>query len=219
MDLPLENIVQTPSWKQILLDMVHTQKINPWDVDIVGIADGFFERVKEMKKMNFYIPANIILACAILLKYKSEALLQKEEEEVLPEEEDLRIPFSQIEEIKPIRRIPPKRHITLKELMEEMEMVISYQPKKTKKPKRIEINLEISGFDLEDEVTKIWKVLEKEKDVEGWVLFSRITKGEPNERIVETLFTLLHMEQKQNINMKQDRFFEEIFIKMVKFNG
>ncbi len=219
MDLPLENIVQSPSWKQMLLDMVHTKKINPWEVDIIEIADGFFTRVKEMKKMNFYIPANIILACAILLKYKSEVLLQKEEEEVLPEEEDLRIPFSQIEEIKPIRRIPPKRHITLKELVEEMEKVISYPPRETKKPKRIEINLEVSGFDLEDEVTRIWVALEKEKDVEGWVLFSRIIEGEPNEKIVETLFTLLHMEQKQNINMKQDRFFEEIFIKMVGLNG
>jgi hypothetical protein len=74
MDLPLTSIVGKPSWKQLLIELVITEKVDPWDVDIVKVSDGFFRMVKQMEKVDFHIPANIILASAILLKYKSNAL-------------------------------------------------------------------------------------------------------------------------------------------------
>ena len=74
MDLPITSIVAKPSWKQVLIELVMTERLDPWNIDIVVVADSFFNYVKKMEKFDFHIPANIILASAILLKYKSNAI-------------------------------------------------------------------------------------------------------------------------------------------------
>ncbi len=87
MDLPLASMVRKPSWKQLLIDLVVTEKLDPWDIDIIKVAEGFTKMVAEMKQLDFHIPANIILASAILLKYKSNALRIYQEPEPIEEAE------------------------------------------------------------------------------------------------------------------------------------
>ena len=65
-------LAQQPEWKQILVDVVKKENIDPWDVNISIITDKFMIKLKEMKKFDFRIPANAILAYETVKKSGDE---------------------------------------------------------------------------------------------------------------------------------------------------
>ncbi|MCP4646647.1 MAG: segregation/condensation protein A [bacterium] len=216
MDLP--SIVRKPSWKQLLIDLVVTEKLDPWDIEIVAVADGFMKMVKEMEKFDFHIPANIILASAILLKYKSNALRMYEEPEEIemppePIAMEGEIPALQIK-----ARIPPKAPITLNELIGEMERVIKYDDEENvRKPKikpREIMEIPIPDYDIEKEMEKLYSKMKAEMDGENLVLFSTLVKQKTPRDTILTLSPLLHLAQEKAVGLKQDKFWGEIFIKV-----
>jgi len=222
MDLPLTSIVRKPSWKQLLIDLVITEKLDPWDIEIVAVADGFMKMVKEMEKFDFQIPANIILASAILLKYKSNALrLYEEPEEIEMPPEPIafegEIPALQIK-----ARIPPKAPITLKELIGEMERVIKYDDdeniRKPKIKKREIMEMPIQEYDIEKEMEKLYSKMKGKMDGENLVLFSTLVKQKTPKETILTLSPLLHLAQEKAVGLKQDKFWGEIFIKVNGWN-
>ena len=219
MDLPLASIVRKPSWKQLLIDLVVTEKLDPWDIDIIAVADGFSKMVKGMKQLDFHIPANIILASAILLKYKSNALRIYDEPEPLEEAEPLEMAYEG--EITPLQikaRIPPQAPVTLNELIAEMEKVIKYDDEERAgkariKPREI-VNIELPEYDIEKEMEKLYGRMKEGMDGENLVLFSALVEGKSPKEVILTLSPLLHLAQEKAVGLRQDRFWGEIFIKV-----
>lgn len=221
MDLPLASMVRRPSWKQLLIDLVITEKLDPWDIDITKVADGFFRMVREMEKVEFHIPANIILASAILLKYKSNALRvfeEPEQEDLPPEplvvEDEGEIPVLSIKS-----RIPPKAPITLNELISEMERVIKYDDEaapraRPKAPSHEVLEIPIPDYDIESEMEKLYERMNREMDSEKLVLFSSLVGEKSPSDTVLTLAPLLHLAQEKAVGLRQDEFWGEIFIKV-----
>jgi len=214
--------VRKPSWKQLLIDLVITEKLDPWDIEIVAVADGFMKMVKEMEEFDFRVPANIILASAILLKYKSNALRMYEEPEEIemppePIAMEGEIPALQIK-----ARFPPKAPITLNELIGEMERVIKYDDednvRKPKiKPKEI-MEIPIPEYDIEKEMEKLYSRMKDEMDGENLVLFSTLVNQKTPKETILTLSPLLHLAQEKAVGLKQDKFWGEIFIKVNGWN-
>ena len=223
MDLPLASMVRKPSWKQLLVELVVTEKLDPWDIDIIKVAEGFTKMVAQMKQLDFHIPANIILASAILLKYKSNALKIYEEPEPIEEVEPLEL--ADEGEIPPLQikaRIPPKVPITLNELISEMEKVIKYDDEAHVKKIRIKpreiVNIELPEYDIEKEMGKLYSRMKTEMDTESLVLFSALTKDKGPKEVILTLSPLLHLAQEKAIGLRQDEFWGEIFIKVNGWN-
>ena len=49
---------------EIILDLVKTGKIDPWNIDIVDLYDKYMERIKELKQENLrYIGKALLFAC------------------------------------------------------------------------------------------------------------------------------------------------------------
>src|SRR3989338_2157700 len=63
------------TWQTILLDLVKTGEIDPWNVDISILANKYLDIVRKLQEANLFISGKIILASAILLKIKSEKLI------------------------------------------------------------------------------------------------------------------------------------------------
>ena len=226
MDLPLASIVRKPSWKQLLIDLVITEKLDPWDIDIVKVADGFFKLVKEMERVDFHMPPNLILASAILLKYKSNALreymeIEQPEEDALPElameEEAGEIPSIQIKS-----RIPPKAPLTLNELITEMEKAIKYDdaeiPARRRIAARETLEISLPDYDIEKEMERLYSRMKEEMDSESLVLFSSLVKEKTPTETIRTLSPLLHLAQEKAVGLRQDRSWGEIFIKVNGWN-
>ena len=59
------------TWQNIITDLVKSEEMNPWDVNITILSQKYLEKVKKMEDLNFFVSGKVILASAILLKLKS----------------------------------------------------------------------------------------------------------------------------------------------------
>ncbi len=220
MSVELEEIIQRPTWKQVLLELIVNEQLDPWNIDIVKVSDGFLKKIKDMKNLELFMPANMILASAILLRYKSTVLRFEEEELVedvpIEEIEDERIDRKSIEELELAGRIAPKRPITITELVEELDKVMTYQEEKKKKiERRVEriLNLKIEGIDIEKQMEKVYEIILEHMEGNEKILFSNlISNKEQRREIIHTLLSILHLTQEKKINLEQEKSFGEIFI-------
>ena len=63
------------TWQSIILDLVKSGELDPWDVDISLLTQRYLETIKKMQESNLFISGKVLLASGILLKLKSEKFL------------------------------------------------------------------------------------------------------------------------------------------------
>ncbi|MBI2136805.1 segregation/condensation protein A [Candidatus Woesearchaeota archaeon] len=63
------------SWQSIILELVRTNQMNPWDIDITLLSHKYLEIIQTLKELDFRISGKIVLAAALLLKIKSNRLV------------------------------------------------------------------------------------------------------------------------------------------------
>jgi len=66
------------TWQTLIYDLVRSDQMNPWDIDISLLAKNYIETVKKLKEANFLISGKVLLAAALLLKIKSERLIEED---------------------------------------------------------------------------------------------------------------------------------------------
>lgn len=221
----IEEMVSKPTWKEMLLELIDSERIDPWNIDIVEISGAFMKKVRDMERMDFVIQANVILAAAILLRYKSNylnALHQSELTEYIPDEPGMGIgPLDGLPELSLAARIPPKRQITFDELVSEMERIIKYDSaeRPDRKPKGSItdiVDMPLGGEDIEKKMAEVLGRIRSNTDPEGWSLFSRVLARDDNREMVYTLLSVLHLTQNETIDIRQDKLFGEIFIRLLE---
>jgi segregation and condensation protein A len=133
-DASLESIVQMPTWREVLVDMVYQNEIDPWNVDVAQVANKYLQTIRGMQMEDLRVPANLILASSILLRFKSD-MVSLEEAPVQSQLDD----FIDVDESQPISalelnwRIAPKGRMTLDDLVEADEGVMSNESPKENK--------------------------------------------------------------------------------------
>lgn len=203
---------------EMLVDLVISEELDPWDIDISDIADRFIGEVRKMRKLNLRLSGKTLLTASILLRMKSEGLIPKEEPvydeelgwEYLPEEtpDDI-IPIDT-----PIRR-RSERKTTLFELIEALQRALSEEmirknfPKGTRpKPKLV---FSIDEETIKERMSKIYEMIQKHAEKEDIIKFSDLLSGKRAD-IIEVLIALLHLDSQRRITIWQDELFGEIFI-------
>lgn len=222
-----EKMVEKPTWKELLLELISTNKIDPWNINISTLSDAFIAHIKEMKKVDFSLEANVILAASILLKYKSDTLktFAYPQEIVQPTLDTFINDYdpSQIPTLTFASRIPPKRPITITELISEMEKIIKYDNvDRVKIPKDLSsetVDLVLNERDIEGDIQKVFTKIEESVDSEGWALYSTLAKEMEPSAKVYLLLCLLYLTQREKIDLRQDEMFGELFIKSLKNQG
>ncbi len=215
----LQTIIEKESWEEIIYHIVSLEHLDPWDIDLVKLTDGFLQFIKNAKELDFRIPAKIVFVAAILLRLKSEYLsFFSEKEETEKEEkvfESLDIDPNLIQLGHPIKRIP-KRQVTLDELIHSLKKALAVKEKKWERKKIWERNLQsvISEEDISERINKVMIEIEKlmAKLKKDKIEFSRIVKKWERKHIIEIFIPLLHLEQDQKIRTEQEDYFKEIFI-------
>ena len=123
---------------EIILELVKTGKIDPWNIDIVDLYDKYMERIKTLKQDNLRSIGKAILFASTLLKIKSDILQgitiddfnnQPEDffEEDFEDYEQLQIPtnnvvsFDEVLQRRTSVRLNRKRNVTLKDLIRHIQ--------------------------------------------------------------------------------------------------
>jgi len=223
----LKMVLEKENWEEILYQIVSLENIDPWDVDLVKLTEGFLRFIRSVEELDFRIPAKIVFVAAILLRLKSDYLSIFEErsavEEALDKEKvlpDLGIDPNLIKLGVPIKRIP-KRQVTLDELIVALKRALDVRERKVERVQRIRSRLRDELKAEEDIVRRIEKVMDEIEErmkaagkigPDGKLNFRDIVEQWTREQIVEHFIPILHLEKSQKISTEQAEFFKEIFI-------
>lgn len=215
------------TWQSIVYDLIKTEQMNPWDIDISLLSQKYLETVKKMQEMNFFISGKVLLASALLLRIKSDKLIAedvanldaflfgKEEENTESFEEYSDNPEINIPSLAIKTPQARKRKVSVKELINALQKALDLSKKKEIR-KLEEKNLKLTIPEKKVDITKLIKdiyerVMDffKEKEV---VTFSELIMSDRKEDKISIFIPLLHLDNQGKINLQQKEHFGEIEI-------
>ena len=219
-------------WQEIIYDLINTEQLNPWDIDIMILTGKYLETLQKLEEADFFISSKVLLAAALLLRIKSEILLNeyiKSIDEILFGKKEFlnskkleRIELDeQIPELIPKSPMPRFKRVSLKELMEALNKAIITENRRIKKEivksnaiREVGISFPKRKLSIQDKIKQIFSKiiysLEENKN-EKKINYNHLVGKEKNEKIFS--FTpLLHLEHQKKIWLEQNAHFEDIYI-------
>src|SRR3989344_8417457 len=64
-------------WQEIIYDLINTEQLDPWDIDIMILTEKYLESIQKLEEADFLISSKVLLAASLLLRIKSEILLNQ----------------------------------------------------------------------------------------------------------------------------------------------
>lgn len=205
--------------------MAKEGEIDPWNIDVVELADKFLKRVEEH---DLRFSARVLLYAAILVRMKAEILVSEaifDEEEVEEEQPEIdlsmdlsfELPMDEpaVPEMKPKR---PKRYTTLQELIRELKKAEMLEIKRRKRRGALKENVkEIWEVpheeDIEETITRVYEELMGEFRLRPVISFFKLTRGFDSGRLISYYISILHLAYRRKLELIQERFYEDIKIK------
>ncbi|MCK5043931.1 segregation/condensation protein A [Candidatus Pacearchaeota archaeon] len=218
-------------WQEIIYDLINTEQLNPWDVNIIILTDKFLEKIQKFEDANFFMSGKVLLAASLLLRIKSEILLDKYiksiDEILFGKKETKKQIFERIEldeeipELIPRTPLPRFKKVTLNELMESLNKAIITENRRIKKEilnsnaiRETSFSMPKKTFSIKDKIKGIYQDLfshfEKNPGKKK-IPFTELIGKDKEERIIAFL-PLLHLDSQKKIWLEQENHFEEIYI-------
>ncbi|MBU4308759.1 MAG: segregation/condensation protein A [Nanoarchaeota archaeon] len=218
-------------WQEIIYDLINTEQLDPWDINITVLTDKYLLIAQEIEETDFFVSSKVLLAAALLLRIKSEILLNKyikSIDEILfgsKEKTTSVLERIQLDEIVPdlIPRspIPRMKKVTLQELMEALNKAIGTENRRIKKEilnnnaLRETINsIPKKKFNIKNKISELYNKLFKhfnENKEHKKISYTNFVGSNKEERII-SFFPLLHLETQKKVWLEQENHFDEIYI-------
>jgi len=218
-------------WQEIIYDLINTEQLDPWDINLVILTNKYLEKISELEEADFFISSKVLLAAALLLRIKSEILLNryiKSIDEILFGKKELKKQIlerieldEEIPELIPRSPVPRFKRVTLQELMESLNKAIITENRRIKKEiinknalRESGISLPKRKFSIQNKIREIYdnltKHFQKNQDKQK-ISFTDLAGMDKEERII-TFSPLLHLETQKKIWLEQEKHFDEIHI-------
>ncbi|MBS3075075.1 segregation/condensation protein A [Candidatus Pacearchaeota archaeon] len=234
---------RNPDWQVIIFELINSKQLNPWDIDIIILTKKYFEKIEEMQEADFYISSKILLAAALLLRIKSEFLLnrhiksideilfgKKEENKYVVEKIEINedeLPF-----LIPKTPLSRLRKVTLPELLTALDKAINTESRRIKKEiavvrakKLSEVDFPtFKRIDLKDRIKHFYariltflkkKAVDNEKNMNK-ISYSNII-GKDKEEKISCFLPLLHLSNTQKLWLEQEKHLDEIYIYLYEY--
>jgi len=214
-------------WHEIITDLINTEQLNPWDIDLILLTNKYLEKMQELEEANYFVSSKVLLAAAFLLRIKSEILLNKyikSIDEILFPELSTEKEQKEIEKIEidddipdllPKSPMPRFKKVTLHDLMESLNKAIITENRRIKKEitksnviRDTEFLLPKKRYHITDKINeiyeKIFKMIMDENTEE--ILFSKLASPDKEEKII-CFLSLLHLENHRKVSLNQKEHF------------
>lgn len=220
-------------WKEIIYDLINTEQLDPWNINITFLSHKYLEKIKELEEADFFISSKVLFAASLLLRIKSEMLLSKyikSIDEILfgRKEEKKRYKMEKIElneeipELVPKTPMPRVKKVTLNELIDSLNKAINTENRRIKKAvlnknalRETGISLPKKKYSIKDRIKDIYNKLInifKYKEENKKISYTEFIGENSKNKRLEHFFPLLHLENQQEIWLDQEAHFEEIHI-------
>lgn len=227
-----------PDWQSIIYDLISSEQLDPWDIDIVLLTRRYFEKISELEESEFYISSKVLLAASLLLRIKSEFLLNryiKSIDEALFGKKDnkkfilerINVNEDDLPILIPKTPLPRMRKVTLPELMAALNKAINTESRRIgrevaiKRAKKLsEVDFpQFRRIDLKDRIRQFYaKILTsvKKTAVKGEKHTNKVgykdLAGTEREERVACFLPLLHLSNSKKLWLEQENHLEEIWI-------
>ncbi|MFH1801935.1 MAG: segregation/condensation protein A [archaeon] len=223
------------SWQAIILDLINSEQLDPWDIDLVVLTNRYLEKLHELEEANLFVSSKVLFAAALLLRIKSEILLNQYlpslDDILFGKKENKRYEQERIEledEIPDLVQrtpLPRNRKVSLQELLSALGKAITTENRRIRKvvtAKQQEIETAISipkgTINLKDMVKTVYSKLKGffTSDREHPVAFSELLgdKNHLSEERVNHFVPLLHLDNQHKVLLEQEKHLEEIYVWM-----
>ncbi len=217
-------------WQEIIYDLINTEQLDPWDIDLFVLAQKYLVKIKELEEANFVVSSKVLLVCALLLRIKSDILLNKymksiddilfnKKQEI---QEKLKVTgfedFDDIPELVPRTPLPRLKKVSLQELMAALNKAVQTEERRVVKK---EVEKEIYERTQLFLPKKSVNLLERIKNMHSKVIglfqkqdkipFSNIS-GDKKEDKINAFIPLLHLDTQKKLWLHQESYLEEIWI-------
>ncbi len=215
-----EDILEEPI--EILVNLAKNGEIDPWNIDIVEVTDKFLRQVEELERMDLRVSGRTLLYAAILLRMKSNVLVEVEEPEDIIEYDSLQFEIRDYPvPAMPLRR-SSNRPVTLEELLSELKKAEVVEKRRLDRVKNkteerratIDEVLSIAHEeDVESRVGKMRELLNELFEKQKYIKFSDLSSPLDRTGIVMAYLAILFLATKKEIWLEQEELFGELFIR------
>ncbi len=217
------------SWQAIIYDLINTEQLDPWDIDIVVLTNKYLERIHELEEANLFVSSKVLFAASLLLRIKSEIVLnrdipsldailfgEREEKKYIQERIELN---EEIPELVPRTPLPRFRKVTLQELMEALGKAFNTENRRIRKVatlKQQELETAIAlprrNINIKDRIREIYsKVKSIFLNRDEKLAFSELLEKHDGDK-VGTFVPLLHLDYQNKVLLEQENHLDEIYI-------
>ncbi len=223
------------TWRSLLFDLVRTEQMDPWDINISLLTKKYVQVIKEMQEHDFRVSGKILLAAAFLLKIKSayliehdisnlDALINSTQEEV--SEDDL------FEDLKNGQRKPGDRYqliprnpqarsrkVSINDLIDALQKAMVTKRKILTQQRPTKFILPEKGIDIMGVIRELYHkiVYYTQKDYQERLTFSKLLPLNAGKKEkAYTFLPLLHLEHQRKVETRQFKPFDEIYVKLLK---
>ena len=203
------------SWINFIKESIKKKNFNPWDINLVEVADAYLERIRLYKKFDIKLSADIILVGGILLKLKSKSLYLNSFPEKLSENNfQKNLHISKSKKVKINKKNKKfERKITLEDLVKVIKKELS-------KSKAISKKRFLSNKNALDDVLN--ELIKDDKDIERKLNFfydflskKKFFEFSINfkDKKVKYFLPMIIAANEGKCELIQKKYFEDIFIK------
>ena len=216
------------TWQRLLYELVKTEGMNPWDINISLLTKHYIETIKKLKDLDFRISGKVLLAAAILLKIKSDRLLNedlseldrllRESEEELVEELDLEEPQRQYDEkhsLIPRTPQPRKRKVSVFDLVKALEKALEVKQRRViNSIPPMDVKIPEKKMDITQVIREVYSKIISffTRNSQNKLTFSQLVPSQTKEDKIYTFIPLLHLTNQRKVNLEQKEHFGEIEI-------
>ncbi len=214
------------TWQDIIYELINSEQMDPWDIDVSLIAHKFIEAIKQLQGTDFRLSGKIILASAILLKIKSNQLLEEdiaaldqmisgESDQINLYDEESTSPRPDIPGLMPRTPQPRKRKVSVYDLIQALEKALETEAKRKRWVSAAPVmKLPEKSIDISEVIEDVYeKVFSHYKNNGHSALtFNQLVNSEVKEDKIFMFQPLLHLDTQGRIDLQQQEHFGEIQI-------
>lgn len=225
---------------EILVDMAKSGQIDPWHIDVVDVTDKYLRTLDVTRESDLRLSGRALLYAAVLLRLKSDALQEAEEEALRAGEDDtVEYDLDESEEALVIRpassvldraiarrssiKQPRVRPTTLVELIAELQRLEELERegalaagnamrrhKLSPEEARQNVIAMTHAEDVEGDIDRLSIMLSEWLTGTGTLTLSGVLEQVPDSR--GAFLALLFLDSRGKITLHQTAFYEEVMI-------
>lgn len=221
------------TWQSIIYDLVKSEQMDPWDVDVSLLTKMYIETLKKLKELDMSLSGKVVLASALLLKIKSKRLLKEDienldnllsgrDEDALYEEESAAEPEGQRPSkpdslsLIPKTPQPRKRKVSVFELVDALRLALDTDRKRINRVRPVEMEVPEKTWDISQAMKNVYNNIVSffTGGSQGKLTFSHLTPSREKKDMILTFLPLLHLANQRKVDLIQEEPFGEIEVRL-----